>query len=103
MAESAPPKPRGARQDLTAWQGRLPLRAAAAGPHSRTQALRDPPAGWASPAESEWLLDNYYVVEEVVREVRVHLPRSYYHELPALQAGPLAGLPRIYALAGILL
>jgi cyclic beta-1,2-glucan synthetase len=49
--------------------------------------------------DAEWLLDNFHIVEEVLREVRTDLPQGYYAELPALSGGPLAGLPRIYALA----
>ena len=55
------------------------------------------------PAESEWLLDNYYVVEEVVREVRTDLPRNYYRELPAIDVGRGIALPRIYPLAALVL
>ena len=47
----------------------------------------------------DWLLDNYHVVEEHIREVRESLPRSYYGELPELAAGPLAGYPRGYEIA----
>ncbi|HEV8149430.1 MAG TPA: hypothetical protein VGP61_04530, partial [Gemmatimonadales bacterium] len=46
----------------------------------------------------EWLLDNYYVVQEHVREVHESLPRDYYRELPELAGGPLAGYPRVYEL-----
>jgi cyclic beta-1,2-glucan synthetase len=49
--------------------------------------------------DAEWLLDNYYIVEEVWREVRHDLPRGYYRELPKLASAPLAGFPRIYSLA----
>ncbi|HEV3238226.1 MAG TPA: glucoamylase family protein, partial [Gemmataceae bacterium] len=49
--------------------------------------------------DAEWLLDNYYVIEEVLREIRLDLPRGFYKELPKLASGPLAGYPRIYALA----
>jgi cyclic beta-1,2-glucan synthetase len=48
---------------------------------------------------AEWLLDNYYVVEEQVREIRDHLPDAYVRELPKLQNGE----PRVYALARELL
>ncbi|HEX6044386.1 MAG TPA: hypothetical protein VFZ22_07850, partial [Pyrinomonadaceae bacterium] len=51
-----------------------------------------------SPA-AEWLVDNYHIVEEQLREIRQDLPRSYYHELPKLASGPLEGYPRIYAVA----
>ncbi len=47
----------------------------------------------------DWLLDNFHVVQEHIREVRESLPRSYYRELPELIAGPLAHHPRIYELA----
>ncbi|MEX2283856.1 MAG: glucoamylase family protein [Gemmatimonadota bacterium] len=46
-----------------------------------------------------WLLDNYHVVEEHMREVRQSLPRGFYSELPQLSSGPLAGYPRVYELA----
>jgi cyclic beta-1,2-glucan synthetase len=49
--------------------------------------------------DAEWLLDNYHIVEETLREVRTDLPRGYYRELPKLADGPLAGYPRVYALA----
>ncbi|WP_025414981.1 GH36-type glycosyl hydrolase domain-containing protein [Gemmatirosa kalamazoonensis] len=50
-----------------------------------------------------WLLDNQYVVEEHVREVRESLPGAYYGELPKLDAGPLAGYPRVYEIATTLI
>src|SRR5437870_734688 len=31
--------------------------------------------------DAEWLLDNYYVLEEVLREIRLDLPRGFYKEL----------------------
>jgi cyclic beta-1,2-glucan synthetase len=49
--------------------------------------------------DAEWLLDNFYIIEDVLRSVRHDLPGGYYAELPRLTAGPLAGLPRVYALA----
>jgi cyclic beta-1,2-glucan synthetase len=49
--------------------------------------------------DAEWLLDNFFVIEEVLREVRQDLPRGYYDELPVVLTGRWAGLPRIYALA----
>jgi cyclic beta-1,2-glucan synthetase len=51
-----------------------------------------------SPA-AEWLVDNFHIVEEQLREIREDLPRSYYYELPKLTEGELAGFPRIYAVA----
>ncbi|HTG94315.1 MAG TPA: hypothetical protein VL866_17095, partial [Pyrinomonadaceae bacterium] len=51
-----------------------------------------------SPA-AEWLVDNFHIVEEQLREIREDLPKSYYHELPKLVNDPLKDYPRIYALA----
>ena len=47
----------------------------------------------------EWLRDNHHVVQDQVREVRQHLPRKYYLELPKLADGPFRGYPRVYLLA----
>jgi cyclic beta-1,2-glucan synthetase len=52
----------------------------------------------AGPA-AVWLLDNYYVVQEQLQEVRAGLPRGYYRELPELASGPLTGYPRVYEIA----
>jgi cellobiose phosphorylase len=45
---------------------------------------------------AEWLLDNYYLIEEQIQLARRHLPRGYSRELPRLVNGPSAGLPRVY-------
>jgi hypothetical protein len=47
----------------------------------------------------EWLLDNFYLVEEQIRTARRHLPKGYSRELPALAEGASAGLPRVYDIA----
>ena len=47
----------------------------------------------------EWLLDNFYLIEEQIRTARRHLPKGYSRELPRLAGGPWAGLPRVYDLA----
>ena len=51
-----------------------------------------------SPA-GEWLLDNYYVVDEHIREIRESMPAGYYRELPKLAGGTLEGYPRVYEVA----
>ncbi|MBI5231434.1 MAG: hypothetical protein HY876_04625 [Coriobacteriales bacterium] len=51
-----------------------------------------------SPA-AEWLLDNYYLIEEQVLAVRRDLPTDYGVELPRLQSGALEGYPRVYEVA----
>ncbi|MGE4282671.1 MAG: glucoamylase family protein [Clostridia bacterium] len=52
----------------------------------------------AAPA-SEWLLDNYYIIEQQIKEIRQNLNKRYYSQLPALKDGSLKGYPRIYAVA----
>lgn len=47
----------------------------------------------------EWLLDNFYLVEEHIRTARRHLPEEYSKELPHLVNGPLEGYPRVYHIA----
>ncbi len=47
----------------------------------------------------EWLLDNFYLIEEQIRTTRRHLPKGYSRELPRLMNGPSAGLPRVYDIA----
>ena len=47
----------------------------------------------------EWLLDNFYLVEEQIRTARRHLPKGYSRELPGLCEGVSAGLPRVYDIA----
>src|ERR1044072_4843464 len=49
-----------------------------------------------SPA-AEWLVDNFHIVEEQLREIREDLPEGYYYELPKLPAGGITDYPRIYA------
>jgi cyclic beta-1,2-glucan synthetase len=48
---------------------------------------------------AEWLVDNYYLVERQIREIRAALPRGYYRQLPKLIDGPFAGYPRVFGLA----
>jgi cyclic beta-1,2-glucan synthetase len=47
----------------------------------------------------EWLLDNFYLIEEQIRTARNHLPKGYSRELPRLLKGPSAKLPRVYDIA----
>src|SRR4029077_9485755 len=51
-----------------------------------------------SPA-AEWLLDNFYLIEEQIRTARRHLSPSYSRELPRLSNGPAATFPRVYGIA----
>lgn len=45
----------------------------------------------------EWLLDNYYLIEEQIRIVRQHLPKNFGKGLPALTSPH--NCPRIYDIA----
>jgi len=45
---------------------------------------------------AEWLLDNFYLIEEQIQMAKRHLPRGYSRELPRLLNGACAGLPRVY-------
>ena len=47
----------------------------------------------------EWLLDNFYLIEEQIRTAQRHLPKGYGRELPRLLNGPSPGLPRVYVIA----
>lgn len=48
---------------------------------------------------AEWLLDNFYVIEEQVKLIRRSLARGQYSRLPVLKQGYLRGYPRVYAIA----
>ena len=48
----------------------------------------------------EWLLDNFYLIEEQIRMARRLLPEGYSRELPRLDGGgATAGRPRVYDIA----
>jgi cyclic beta-1,2-glucan synthetase len=53
---------------------------------------------WITPA-AEWLLDNFHIVDEQLREIRDDLPHGFYRELPKLAEGHLEGYPRVYGIA----
>ena len=48
---------------------------------------------------AEWLLDNFYLLEEQIHSTRRLLPRSYSQELPQLTNGSAAEYPRVYGIA----
>ena len=47
----------------------------------------------------EWLLDNFYLIEEQIRLGKRHLPKGYSKGLPRLTNGVSAGYPRVYDIA----
>ena len=48
---------------------------------------------------AEWLLDNFHVVDEQIREIKNDLPPGFYRKLPKLADGPLQGYPRVFGVA----
>ncbi len=48
---------------------------------------------------AEWLVDNFHVVDEQLREIQDDLPAGYYRMLPKLAAGHLQGYPRVFGVA----
>ena len=48
---------------------------------------------------AEWLLDNFYLLEEQIHSTRRLLPRSFSQELPRLTNGPAADYPRVYGIS----
>ncbi len=46
-----------------------------------------------------WLVDNFHIVDEQLREIRDDLPPGYYHKLPKLASGHLQGYPRVFGVA----
>ena len=51
------------------------------------------------PPAAEWLLDNFYIVEQQFHQARQDLSPAYYYELPKLASGLYAGFPRTYSIA----
>ncbi len=61
-----------------------------------TQALQ---AGQTISPATEWLLDNYHLVERQLEQIARDLPPEYYRQLPKLATGPFAGYPRVLGIA----
>jgi cyclic beta-1,2-glucan synthetase len=53
-------------------------------------------AGFDISPASQWLLDNFHLIDAQLLAIHEGLPRSYFRALPVLQDEPLAGLPRVY-------
>ena len=51
------------------------------------------------PYAAEWLLDNFFVIQQAIRQVREDMPLGYYRELPKLKNAAWLNTPRNYALA----
>jgi cyclic beta-1,2-glucan synthetase len=48
---------------------------------------------------ADWLIDNFHVVQEQVRAVRIALSPGFHKQLPKLSNGPFQGYPRVYGLS----
>ena len=48
---------------------------------------------------AEWLVDNFHIVDEQLREIQDDLPSGYYRKLPKLASGHLQGYPRVFGVA----
>src|SRR5690606_16296996 len=48
---------------------------------------------------AEWLLDNFYLIEEQIVTAKKHLPKKYSEGLPYLANGNSNGIPRVYDIA----
>ena len=51
------------------------------------------------PPAAEWLVDNFYLIEEQIFTGKKHLPKGYSKTLPRLLNGESADLPRVYDMA----
>ncbi len=47
---------------------------------------------------AEWLIDNYYIIQEQIVQIPVDFPKEYQRTIPALQKGELQKMPRVYEL-----
>jgi cyclic beta-1,2-glucan synthetase len=63
--------------------------------HFRATSLKDPVISRAS----EWMLDNFYIVEQTFHQIEEDLPKNFFDQLPKLDATTLRGYPRIFAMA----
>ncbi len=48
-----------------------------------------------SPA-SEWLMDNFYIIQEQIVQIGIDFPKVYQKNIPALSIGEHQGYPRVY-------
>ncbi|MCC5917799.1 MAG: glycosyltransferase 36 [Cryomorphaceae bacterium] len=48
-----------------------------------------------SPA-SEWLMDNFYIIQEQIVQIGIDFPKAYQKNIPILAIGEHTGFPRVY-------
>lgn len=47
----------------------------------------------------EWLLDNYYILQQAIQQIRQDMPAGFYKRLPKLTTPPLRDFPRSFGVA----
>jgi len=47
---------------------------------------------------AEWLVDNFHLIEDQIRDIRNVLSSGYFKQLPTLAQGFLEGYPRVFAI-----
>jgi len=55
--------------------------------------------GYQVPPSAEWLLDNFYVIEEEYKDIKQNIPIRSRFRFPVLKSGYLKGYPRIFTIA----
>lgn len=50
----------------------------------------------------EWLLDNFYIIDETVQRIKKEMPKNKYRELIGIRNGNYKGFARIYLLASLI-
>ena len=60
---------------------------------------RDVMESFPTAPSAEWLLDNFYIIEEQVKLIKRSLSRGRYSRLPVLKRGFYKGYPRVYSIA----
>ncbi|MCK9479512.1 MAG: hypothetical protein M0R40_08460 [Firmicutes bacterium] len=47
----------------------------------------------------EWLLDNFYIIEEQTKDLLLNIQKKYFKKLPVIKEGQYTGYPRVFAIA----
>lgn len=50
----------------------------------------------------EWLLDNFYIIEETVKKIKKEMPKNKYKKFPQIISGNYEGFARIYLLSSLI-
>jgi cellobiose phosphorylase len=51
---------------------------------------------------AEWIIDNFYIIQEQIVQLKEDLPEDYYKKLPRLTQGEYRGYPRTYEIVQML-